>query len=566
MYQYILFDLDGTLTDPKVGICTSVQYALGKMGIVEEDIDKLEPFIGPPLIDSFMEFYGMSEEKAREAIEIYRERFSTIGKFENEVYPGIPELLRDLKKKGRTVAIASSKPTVFVEDILKHFEIRDYFDIVVGSELDGTRDKKEDVIKEVLAQMFPEGEPDYDEVVMVGDRKFDIEAAFSIGVRNIGVSYGYGSREELEEAGADKIVNTVEGLRSTLIPMMGMASSTASSRNGNSSYGNKTEGGQNGGQGNGQVKAGNGGSNTDWKTQSKEAGKQSFANMWGVFGPALIYWIGKRAISYMLLILAIQVFFKNALAGYETMADLPREIADKVNLTVYVIDALSHLLVGLFVIKDFKSLMNARIREGRPKNVDKREVGILAVASAVLAAGLAGVATTAAQMMADTSAQLAEAGEAVADAATEAASLTTVEYVLPLWIGIIISGILIPIAQESIFVGICYNRAKRYMKTMPLLICVLLFSFIHATTGGGLYLTILIGVSMYIFDKTKNIFLSTAIYSGCNIILYVGQNTAISELLTKGPVPALLSALGFATVVFMAMRDKLNAKKEMPEA
>ena len=127
MYRYILFDLDGTISDPKVGICTSFQYALSKMGIDEPDIDKLEPVIGPPLRDSFKDLYGMSDEDAEKATAFYRERFSDVGKFENEIYPGIPELLRDLKKKGRTVAIASSKPTVFVEDILKHFEIREYF-------------------------------------------------------------------------------------------------------------------------------------------------------------------------------------------------------------------------------------------------------------------------------------------------------------------------------------------------------------------------------------------------------------------------------------------------------
>ena len=142
MYQYILFDLDGTLTDPKVGITSCVQYSLHKMGIEEPDLDKLEPFIGPPLLDSYREYYGLNEEEARQAIEFYRERFSVKGLFENKVYPGIPELLQKLQENGRKLAIASSKPTVYVKQILTHFDIEKYFAVIVGSELDGRRTRR----------------------------------------------------------------------------------------------------------------------------------------------------------------------------------------------------------------------------------------------------------------------------------------------------------------------------------------------------------------------------------------------------------------------------------------
>ena len=177
MYQYILFDLDGTLTDPKIGITTCVQYALHKMGIEEPDPDRLEPFIGPPLTDSFREFYGMNEEEAVRAVEYYRERFSTVGLFENEVYSGIPELLARLKKDGRKLAIASSKPTVYVKKILEYFSIYEYFDIIVGSELDGTRCRKEEVVEEALEQLSADDKFKKRDAVMIGDRKFDIEGA-----------------------------------------------------------------------------------------------------------------------------------------------------------------------------------------------------------------------------------------------------------------------------------------------------------------------------------------------------------------------------------------------------
>lgn len=217
MYQYILFDLDGTLTDPKIGITTCVQYALHKMGIEEPDPDRLEPFIGPPLTNSFREFYGMNEEEAVRAVEYYRERFSTVGLFENEVYSGIPELLARLKKDGRKLAIASSKPTVYVKRILEYFSIYEYFDIIVGSELDGTRCRKEEVVEEALEQLSADDKFRKRDAVMIGDRKFDIEGAKAHQIPSIGVNYGYAADNELVEAGADCVVGNVKELSEVLL-------------------------------------------------------------------------------------------------------------------------------------------------------------------------------------------------------------------------------------------------------------------------------------------------------------------------------------------------------------
>lgn len=216
-FQYLLFDLDGTLTDPKLGITTCVQYALHKFGIEEADLDKLEPFIGPPLSDSFQEFYGFDEGQAADAIKAYRERFSTIGLFENELYTGMDKLLARLKGEGKKLAVASSKPEVFVRKILKHFGIEQYFDVIVGSELDGTRSKKEEVIEEALRQLCHEGKSDNDIVVMIGDRKFDIQGAKAFGLVSVGVSFGYAAPGELEQAGADYIVDTVSELEELLL-------------------------------------------------------------------------------------------------------------------------------------------------------------------------------------------------------------------------------------------------------------------------------------------------------------------------------------------------------------
>lgn len=219
MYNYILFDLDGTLTDPKLGITSSVQYALRAVGIEEPSLDKLEPFIGPPLADSFREFYGLDEEQIQTAIARYRERFANQGIYENEIYPGIAAMLAKLKADGKKLSIASSKPTEFVERILDYFEIRTYFDIVIGSNMDGTRSKKEEVVEEALRQMLPSGMTSDEKkakVAMVGDRRFDIEGAKEHGITAVGVSFGYAPEGELERAGADFIVDTVSALLEVL--------------------------------------------------------------------------------------------------------------------------------------------------------------------------------------------------------------------------------------------------------------------------------------------------------------------------------------------------------------
>jgi len=213
MYKTILFDLDGTLTDPKPGITKSVQYALSKMGIEEEDLEKLTPFIGPPLIASFKEFYQLTEEEAKEALQYYRERFSKVGLYENAVYEGIKELLGALQGQGKILYVATSKPTVFSVKILEHFGLLHYFTGVIGSELDGTRVEKSEVIAAVLSEIE---NPELDSILMVGDRKFDILGAKENKIAVIGVAYGYGGHAELEEAKPNYIITTVTELKKIL--------------------------------------------------------------------------------------------------------------------------------------------------------------------------------------------------------------------------------------------------------------------------------------------------------------------------------------------------------------
>ena len=198
----ILFDLDGTLTDSEEGVIRSIQYALKKLKKPSPHPEELKWCIGPPLIESFKKLLGEDGSgQAHEALLMYRERFSKIGKFENKVYEGIPEVLSKLKEKGLSLFVATSKPTVYSIDIIKHFALAPYFNQVYGSELNGDRVDKTELIAHIMST---EG-LDKNDTVMIGDRRHDIIGAKNNGLASIGVTYGYGTKEELQDSGADRL-------------------------------------------------------------------------------------------------------------------------------------------------------------------------------------------------------------------------------------------------------------------------------------------------------------------------------------------------------------------------
>ena len=211
-YTHLFFDLDGTLTESGPGIMNCVKYALEKFGINESDTEKLKRFIGPPLVNSFMDFYNFSESDAREAMRIYRERFGTIGIFENAVYSGIPETLQKLKDSGKKLYVATSKPEIYVPRILDHFDLSKYFENAEGSDIEETRSNKALVIKYVIEKNGLEEEAKTNKIVMIGDRKHDIIGAKKNSLESIGCLWGYGSRKELSEHGATRIIERVEDL------------------------------------------------------------------------------------------------------------------------------------------------------------------------------------------------------------------------------------------------------------------------------------------------------------------------------------------------------------------
>ena len=193
-YINILFDLDGTLTDPYLGITNSVKYSLGKFGITEKDDNKLKLFIGPSLERSFMEYYSFDKKTVKKAIGYYREYFSEKGIYENTLYNGIENILAELSKKNKKCILATSKPEIFADKILGYFHINTYFKYIAGSDMEGAFVEKEDIIKHIIEKY----ELNKKETIMIGDRKYDIIGANKNGIDSIGVLYGYGSKEELE--------------------------------------------------------------------------------------------------------------------------------------------------------------------------------------------------------------------------------------------------------------------------------------------------------------------------------------------------------------------------------
>lgn len=212
-YQYILFDLDGTLTDSAEGIVNSVLHALKRKGIEEPDREKLLGFVGPPLADSFVKYYGMTREEAGAMTPLYREYFSTRGWQENSVYEGIPQVLAKLREEGKHLIVATSKPEVFARRIIEHFSLDSYFDFICGSSMDGKITTKGQVIHYVISQV---GQEQANQMIMVGDREHDVIGARENGIPCVGVLYGYGSRDELEQAGAAAICPSVEELPEVL--------------------------------------------------------------------------------------------------------------------------------------------------------------------------------------------------------------------------------------------------------------------------------------------------------------------------------------------------------------
>lgn len=512
-FQYVLFDLDGTLTDPKEGICKSVQYALHRMNIEEPDLDRLEPFIGPPLEDSFMDFYKMSKTEAAKAIGHYRERFSSIGLFENTVYPGIPELLAGLKEAGIMLAVASSKPEVFVKRILKHFHLEEYFDVIVGSELDGRRNKKEEVVEEALVQLY--GMQDHREglkedeskdrrslTAMVGDRIFDMNGAKEYGLRGVAVAFGYAPEGELEQSGAEYIAETVQDLE---VYLLGKESLKPVTKRSKKKRGNIPE--------------------------------NSFLRAIYMIIPYVVNYAVLRIITYVGMIIVHEMV-------YEEDRSLSDVITDHSSVLAAWISMIAIVCGGIVLWLAFHK------SDPIPRTpVPKKYYGCAALSGALLAMGFnTAILYLYTVMQGD--------GGLYEKAAFNAA--------LPLGMAIVLYVIVSPVAEELLFRWLLYGRISHILGVkLGVIMTAVFFGFYHGNLLQGIY-AVLMGIFLALLLLwSGQILLPVLFHVAANAIVYLAAYTPerLQTVLSSPIAGVVWLAAGAALIVYMGQGLKLESQK-----
>lgn len=503
MNDYILFDLDGTLTDPKEGITKSVQYALSAFGIEVTNLDELEPFIGPPLKDSFMEFYGMDEPTALRAIEKYRERFQDKGLFENRIYDGVPELLRKLKGNHKKVAIASSKPTVFVERILEHFDIRRYFDVVVGSELDGTRTEKSEVVAEALRQLYGEESSPEDiaqkkrNTVMVGDRKFDVAGAKAEGVVSVAVAYGYGPMDELKIAAPDYIVRTVEELEKLLLRGTEKPSETPMSK------------------------------------------------IWYVLFPALIFYFVRAMGSYIGLFLVGYLADNLPPAAAEQLVfwDENGAMAGVTGNGSALIAAVAFLTAGMVTWRFFGKEELRKKKQDLPLKHARLKSPLSYAAMFCCVCGFALGLNLLFELL----------GITHLSAAYEETAAT--QYAAAVPVGLLLNGLLVPFVEELAFRGVLYNRLKKYMTWgSAVVVSALAFGIYHQNMVQGAYAFLMGCLIAWCYERFGRFSVAVGAHALSNLSAYaltlLSMNHSLSPSLPACLILLVVGTLGGAYCFF----------------
>lgn len=522
MKEYLLFDLDGTLTDPKEGITTCVQYALKSFGIDEPDLDKLEPFIGPPLKESFMEYYHFTQEQALEAVDKYRERFQDTGIFENELYGGIHDLLRSLKAKGMHLAVASSKPTVFVERILKHFKIDKYFEVVVGSELDGTRVNKAEVMLEALHRFFGDKPVQFDKVYMIGDRKFDMEGARSLRIESVGVAYGYGSIEELKEAKADYIVKSVTELKKFLL------------------RGTEDELEGSGASASGGVHSSQVGS----PGQNKP--RKSWALIWQMLFPFLLFTVIKSlaAQAFQMLFGVIGSRFAGPVSDFFIYMDETEGVPYFTGNALTISTALGYVAGAAAIWKTAKHIITRTAENDKLNHLKKEPVKNYVLLFAAAAGGAVGI-----NLLMELS-HLTQNSQAYQE-------VVQGQYSSNLVLGLICFVLVTPLAEELLFRGIVHNCVRRIVKVnVAVLISGFFFAAYHGNSVQGLYAFVMGCLMAYGYEYFGSFYISVAVHMLANLLVYVLTYSGIvTTVFVSWPVCVIALAV-MAVCFFLLNKQK----------
>lgn len=438
MWNTVLFDLDGTLSDSAPGITRCVQYALEKeFGIIRKPEELIE-FVGPPLKEQFMLYTGCNDEMGERAVARYRERYRPVGIFENSLYPGIPELLLQLKNEGFRIALSSSKPEEFCHQILETFEIAQYFDVVCGSDMEGRHTDKAEIVEEVLHRLGMENRRE--EVVLVGDRKYDIIGARQRGVGTIGVSYGYGSREELELEWPDCIVDTVTELRNVLI---------------------------------GQARAGRRNENTANTPAGIAERKRSDGGLiykvWRIVYPMLLHFAVVNITAVLVLVGCLMIRILTGDAPYDAFETIQSEMLILTGLG----DAILIPIAWMFYREDEKKRLSKGFRE-RILVHNTFEISEI-VSVAIMVIGISCLMNLLIALIPIDDVEYQEIAEEMFNNNG-------------IVIQLVVIGILAPVSEELIFRGLIFRRSRDYVGFMWAAVCSgLFFGIYHGNLTQGIF-------------------------------------------------------------------------------
>ncbi len=529
MFAYVLFDLDGTLTDPKEGITKSVQFALRQQGIREPSLDRLEPFIGPPLHDSFMDFYDMTQEQADMAVADYRKRFAPVGIYENKVYPGIPVMLAHLKEAGMKLAVASSKPEKFVIQILEHFKLAAYFDVVVGSGMDGSLGTKEEVVEEALRRLEKQSGKaagrQKEAGAMVGDRKYDIYGGKEYGLTTVGVSFGYAGKGELEAAGADFIARSVPRLEAFLLGKEPQPKSRIHGRAlpGVGGVKERRAEAQAGAQKQGKGTEGSFGDGTFSGRLMKT---------WDIMMPFVLYYLGSNA-CYIVIVTLLRLALSERL-GFDWMRDNSVGLASLAKAC--------SMLAGMGVLLP---LLRREQTKWQPRTeASYPTMGILAAAAALGINIIFGLLRIAAM--------------SVGYYETE-----KMQYQIAFLPGLVLYGLISPLAEEILFRGMIYNRLKRYFSVLTAQIAAAaLFGVYHGNLVQALYGMLMGFLLAYCYEQTGNFRIAVFMHSMANICVFTTTYYPAVGAITGLPVNSIIFLAIAALCLYRICRPQVRASDQ----
>ena len=552
MLEYLLFDLDGTLTDSSEGITKSVQYGLKSIGIEVNDLNQLLCFIGPPLDYSLKEFYHVDEEKTKIAIAKYRERYEQTGKFENALYPGMAELLRDMKERGKHLAVASSKPEHFVRQILQHFQIEQYFEVIVGSGMDGSLGTKAEVVEEALRQLFEKPrkaeqsgqmtdkplvltQEQKEKTAMIGDRHFDIEGGKVYGLVTIGVEYGFAEKGELKEAKADYIVRTVKELHAFL-----QRGSEDADKKRMKDY-RKIQ----------KKKAVREASEEKQKErEAKAAGRTSLGKTADILLPLLCYFVIYDIAGIVISALAGVLGEKIGGSFYEMMLANGGTVQG-----ILVILTLLITMACLFPLAKWEFFLKCG-QTVRPKvTLEENKKSFAAKAAGKFAEAVIFMITA---VSASLGFNLLFKLLPIMETSESYRVVAQSQKAMAVGVGVILYGVVSPLAEETLFRGLLYNRMKQYFPKAVAMVCTsLFFGLYHGNPVQGLFGFLLGMVMVWLYEQYEKWYIPVLFHGIVNVTSYL----LLPLLPDKKGVMGIINCVIFMTIwifcmIFMAKRKK----------